>query len=388
MVCHCSVPNGCPQPDARVLHPAAASHPAKAMTPPQRQQLALEALAGAETVSRLAGEHAVSRKFVYQQTAKAEKALDAAFSPKQPDDERVLFYLPVTKAWLRQLILALTLICHSSLRGVVELLRDLFDYPLSVGTVHNVLQSAVEQARSCNEQQDLSGVRIGAHDEIFQGGRPVLAGVDTDSTYCYLLSLEDHRDADTWGADAGSGLRAGQDLAMPEVPCRGDVFHALQTVQSLATFLENRAYGTVGVTADLERKKARLRWRGRPVRGVAVKLGHANSEQSRAVALADDVAMLLAWLREDVLSLAGPDHNGNGSRRTERGAASTAIAVARASRGCVAESTWQPVLSAERRDSRSAPSEAGDHCNDYGILPDTRGNVPGYRRSASTLPPP
>jgi len=322
MVCHCSVPNGCPQPDARVLHPAAASHPAKAMTPPQRQQLALEALAGAETVSRLAGEHAVSRKFVYQQTAKAEKALDAAFSPKQPDDERVLFYLPVTKAWLRQLILALTLICHSSLRGVVELLRDLFDYPLSVGTVHNVLQSAVEQARSCNEQQDLSGVRIGAHDEIFQGGRPVLAGVDTDSTYCYLLSLEDHRDADTWGvrllqaqdqpeatvADAGSGLRAGQDLAMPEVPCRGDVFHALQTVQSLATFLENRAYGTVGVTADLERKKARLRWRGRPVRGVAVKLGHANSEQSRAVALADDVAMLLAWLREDVLSLAGPDH--------------------------------------------------------------------------------
>jgi len=325
MVCHCSVPNVFPQPNTWVLHSATASHPAKAMTPPQRQQLALEALAGSETVSRLAGEHAVSRKFVYQQTAKAEEALDAAFSPKQPDDERVLFYLPVTKAWLRQLILALTLICHSSLRGVVELLRDLFDYPLSVGTVHNVLQSVVEQARSCNEQQDLSRVRIGAHDEIFQGGRPVFAGVDTDSTYCYLLSLEDHRDADTWGvrlleaqdqgfqpeatiADAGKGIRAGQSLALPEVPCRGDVFHALQSVQSLATFLENRAYGTIGVTADLGRKKTRLKWRGQPVRGVAVKLGHANREEARAVALADDVAMLLAWLREDVLSLAGPDH--------------------------------------------------------------------------------
>jgi hypothetical protein len=295
------------------------------MTPPQRQRLAVEALAGTETVSRLAGQHAVSRKFVYQQAAKADEALDAAFSPEQPDDERVLFYLPVTKAWLRQLILALTLICHSSLRGVVELLRDVFDYPISPSTVRNVLQSAVEQARSCNEQQDLSSVRIGAHDEIFQGGRPVLAGVDTDSTYCYLLSLEDRRDADTWGvrlleaqdqgfrpeatvADAGSGLRAGQALAMPEVPCRGDVFHALQTVQSLATFLENRAYGTIGVTADLGRKKAWLKWRGQPLRGVAVKLGHANREQSRAVALADDVAMLLAWLREDVLSLAGPDH--------------------------------------------------------------------------------
>ena len=153
----------------------------------------------------------------------------------------------------------------------------------------------------------------------------MLVGVDADSTYCYLLSLEDHRNADTWGvrllelqdqgfqpqatvADAGSGLRAGQALAMPEVPCRGDVFHILQTVQSLLTFLENRAHGTIGTVADLQRKKARLRWRGRPVKGTAVKLGHAQREEARAVVLADDVAMLLTWLREDVLSLGGPDH--------------------------------------------------------------------------------
>jgi len=325
MVCHCSVPNGFPQSNTRVLHPAAPPHPAQAMTPPQRRQLALEALAGTETVSRLAGQHEVSRKFVYRQAAKAEVALDAAFSPADCDDERVLFHLPVTKAWLRQLILGLTLICHSSLRGVVELFGDVFDCDISVGTVHNVLQAAVAQARSCNEQQDLSGVRIGAHDEIFQNGRPVLVGVDADSTYCYLLSLEDHRDADTWGvrlldlqaqgfqpeatvADAGSGLRAGQALAMPEVPCRGDVFHALQTVQSLGTFLENRAYGSIGTATKLQRKKARLQWRGRRTHGTDVKLGHAQREEVRAVALADDVATLLQWLREDILSLSGPDH--------------------------------------------------------------------------------
>jgi hypothetical protein len=92
------------------------------------------------------------------------------------------------------------------------------------------------------------------------------------------------------------------------VPCRGDVFHALQTVQSLVTFLENRAYAAIGITADLQRKKARLRWRGRRTQGVAVKLGHAQREEARAIALADDVATLLNWLREDVLSLAGPDH--------------------------------------------------------------------------------
>jgi len=75
MVCHCNVPSVCPQPDTEALHPATPPHPAKAMTPPQRRQLALEALAAAETVSRLAGQHEVSRKFVYRQAAKAEEAL-------------------------------------------------------------------------------------------------------------------------------------------------------------------------------------------------------------------------------------------------------------------------------------------------------------------------
>jgi len=51
MVCHCSVPDGFPQPDTRVLHPATPPHPAKAMMPRQRRQLALEALAGPETVT-------------------------------------------------------------------------------------------------------------------------------------------------------------------------------------------------------------------------------------------------------------------------------------------------------------------------------------------------
>ena len=119
--------------------------------------------------------------------------------PQTADDHTVLFNLPVTKAWLRQLILGLTLTCHSSLRGVAELFGDVFDSSISVGTIHNVLQAAAAQARSCNQQQDLSHVRIGAHDEIFQSSRPVLVGVDAYSTYCYLLSLEEHRDADTWG---------------------------------------------------------------------------------------------------------------------------------------------------------------------------------------------
>ena len=238
--------------------------------------LALQALTGTETIRGLAAQHAVSRKFIYQQVDTAKEALQEAFVPEQDDAREVLFYLPVTKQWLEQAFLGLALICHSPIRGISEFCRDLLDYPVSIGKVHNVLQGAVEQARAYNRQQDLSGVRIGAHDEIFQSGWPVLVGADVRSSFCYLLSLEEQRDAETWAirmlelqdrgfrpeatiADAGSGLRAGQALAMPGTPCRGDVFHALQLVQPLATFLENRAYEAIAHEATLAHKSQKAR---------------------------------------------------------------------------------------------------------------------------------
>ncbi len=64
-----------------------------------RKDLAVQALAGPETVGDLAARYGVSRKFVYQQTHKARTVLDDAFSPAVPDGE-VLFELAVTKAWL------------------------------------------------------------------------------------------------------------------------------------------------------------------------------------------------------------------------------------------------------------------------------------------------
>src|SRR5262249_34879129 len=129
----------------------------------------------------------------------AHDTLDHAFQSPAPDQPDLLFWLPVTKPWLRQLVLGLTLICHSSLRGVCELLRDLFDYSLSLGTVHNILRQAIVNAGQINAQQDLATIRIAAPDEIFQASQPVLVGADVASTYCYLLSREEHRDADTWG---------------------------------------------------------------------------------------------------------------------------------------------------------------------------------------------
>ena len=323
MVAHFSVSGVARQSDSAVF--GTVFCPAKAMGPAQRQDLALRALAGAEPICRLAAQHEVSRKFVSRQVGSAQAALDEAFAPQPNATEQVLFYLPVTKTWLEQAILGLTLGCHSSLRGVSEFCRDVLDFPVSVGKVHNVLQRAVGRARSYNARQDLSAVRIGAHDEIFQSRRPVLVGADVDSTYCYLLSLEEHRDADTWGvrllelrdqgfapkatiADAGRGMRAGQALALPEVSCRGDVFHALQQSQSLVRLLENRAYEAIAARDEWERQKARRQWRGLRTSELSPRIASARRVENDAVALAADVAVLVDWLRRDILSLAGPDH--------------------------------------------------------------------------------
>src|SRR5436305_4476333 len=86
--------------------PVGASCPAQRLRPQQRRDLAIQALAGTETVSALAHQHEVSRKFLYQQVHTAEAALDQAFAPSSPGDD-VLFNLPVTKSWVRQLVLGL-----------------------------------------------------------------------------------------------------------------------------------------------------------------------------------------------------------------------------------------------------------------------------------------
>ena len=286
----------------------------------ERKDLAILALARSATVSELAARHGVSRKFVYQQTHKAEAALDDAFTATTPDDA-VLFELTVTKTWLRQVIVGLALICHSSYRGIVELLRDLLGVAISVGTVHGVLQSATQQAGVINRQQDLSGIRVGLHDEIFHGGKPVLAGVDAHSTYCYLLAEEPHRDADTWGvhqldaarqglspaytiADAGQGLRAGQRAAWDNTPCHGDVFHIQRQYEGLPNTLSRLAKGATSRRETLQAKLNRADHQD-PDDELAAHLALARQTETQASWLARDIRTLTQWLSHDVLTLAG-----------------------------------------------------------------------------------
>ena len=287
-----------------------------------RKDLAVQALARSATISDLAARHGVSRKFVYQQTHKACVALDNAFSSTAPDDE-VLFEVKVTKRWLRQVIVALALMCRGSYLGIIEFMRDLVGASISIGTVHTVLRAAAAQAGVINRGQDLSRIRTGLHDELFHGGMPVLAGVDAASTYCYLLAAAEHRDADTWGvhlldaakqglkpdytiADAGQGLRAGQKAAWSGTPCHGDVFHIIRQCEGLASTLSRLAKGATSRRKKLE---ARVDHAGQPGSddALASELALARQIETHAHWLARDVRTLTRWLSRDVLALAGPD---------------------------------------------------------------------------------
>jgi hypothetical protein len=312
-------------PAARALQQAIPNHcTAKALGAGERLSLGVQVLAGHQPITSLAEQAGVSRKFVYQQAGIAQAALDEAFTSTQAD-EKVLFSLPITKHWLKQVALGLTLICHSSYRGVHEFCRDLLGVNMAVGTVHNIVQDAIDKARTHNLAQNLANVDIAGLDEIFQKRRPVLVGADIRSTYCFLLSGEDQRDGDTWAlrllecqdrgfapkatiADFGTGIRAGQKRALPEVPCRGDVFHALHEITPVVTFLENRAWDTITAHDQLERKKTKLQQQGRrdqsgQLASLSRKVTAAATEQAQALALADDVAVLARWLGADVFAV-------------------------------------------------------------------------------------
>jgi hypothetical protein len=287
-----------------------------------RKDLAVQALARSATISDLSSRHGVSRKFVYQQANKARLALDDAFISAAADDE-VLFEIPVTKRWLRQVIVALALMCRGSYLGIIEFMRDVLGASISMGTVHNVLRSAAEQASVINDAQDLSRIRTGLHDELFHGGMPVLAGVCAQSTYCYLLAAEQHRDADTWGvhlldaaqqglkpdytiADAGQGLRAGQKAAWGDTPCHGDVFHIIRQCAGLTNTLSRLARGATSRRKKLEAKFGRA---GQPDPDDALvgEVARARQSETQAQWLARDIRTLTHWLSRDVLALAGPD---------------------------------------------------------------------------------
>ena len=273
-------------------------------------------------IKHIAQAHKVSRKFIYQQKDKGKAALDKAFS-LLPSDDKVLFLLPVTPALLAQVVYCLALLCHSSIRGIKEFIKTIFDTDMCVGTVHNIIHEAIPEARRINASYQLSSIKAAALDELYQGELPVLAGMDLDSGYCHTLVHAEHRDAVTWGvhlldsveqglhpdytvADGGTGLRAGQALVWDDVPCFGDNFHLTQELIGLSGKLDKKAYACLNALEKLEHSMAQAKQTGNG-NTLSKKLAQARVQTANAIRVADTVRILCNWLRSDILGFSGLD---------------------------------------------------------------------------------
>jgi len=306
------------------------SHAAHSLNSIKRQEIGIQAIGGYTPISHVADRYGVSRKFVYQQKEKVLCGISQAFNqPVSKDGEKVLFYIPVTKKWLVQVLLALIFICRASYQGVMEFFRDILDYDISKGTVHNVVYEHLQKAKKINLEQNLSDVKKGLHDEIYQAGHPVLVGCCARSTYCYLLKLVESCDANSWGVhlldlmekqglspdftviDGGKAARSGQKDAWPDIPARGDTFHALKPFLELVSYLENRAIDDLKKVEDLNHKivHPRGKWKEEDKQDELLqKLIEVEEDSKKANLLVDDLTSLYRWLKNDILSLVGPSY--------------------------------------------------------------------------------
>ncbi len=127
-------------------HSTITPFPAKQMTNLQRKSIALQASKYNHTDTAISNQLNVSRKFIAKQRVKMANAIDKAFMDNEPDDNKVLFNLPVTKVWIEQFSLCLMLHGRASFRGAQKIIKDVLDYDIAHSSIHNISIKAQQTA--------------------------------------------------------------------------------------------------------------------------------------------------------------------------------------------------------------------------------------------------
>ena len=84
------------------------------------------------------------------------------------------------------------------------------------------------------------------------------------------------------------------------------MFHALYDLGKVVTFLENRAKSALETLLNLEGKTAKAKKNNQGTK-YSCHLGHARKEAKAAEELKNDISTLSTWLKNDILSVTGPD---------------------------------------------------------------------------------
>lgn len=274
----------------------------------QRIILGCRGLAG-ENISELAREYDTNREFVYTQRDKVRDTLHQYFNaPKLTEPVLIL-----DKEFLERTVIGCMVICKGSTEDTQEFLDKVYDIQISTGTISNIINKAADKAKEFNKSIPLDKIKIGAHDEIFQAGTPVLVGVDVYSTFIYLMQGSETRDSTDWALpllykmdqglnletsvnDGAPGLKKGLKDVFPDINIQSDVFHAIYKISLGISTLERSAYKAINRMYDLEIKCLKAFDRNKDK--YLDKYEKAHTEAERAIEVYDQANILYQWIRE------------------------------------------------------------------------------------------
>ncbi len=298
------------------------SHKSK-IPAPIRQEIALRSIRKEQPIKSLANKFGCSRTTVYEQQKIALQAVGQAFTPH--DDDKVLFYLPITKKVIDTLIIMLHLTCRSTYRHIIEFLRDFLGFDISIGSVFNIINDAAIKASDINKSYNLGQVKNSSSDEVFHRNQPIMATVDIPSRYCLQADLCEARDGETWAinllflkdqgynpdsviVDSAKGMTNGYKEALPGTKIRYDHFHILKAIKDVARFLRNKTQSSLTKT-----EKAYVKLATAKTAEAKVKLSTQFEQDFVAFQQLSDISqqfsILANWLQYDVLQLTGYNYD-------------------------------------------------------------------------------
>ncbi len=239
-------------------------------------------------------------------------------------NQEILFYLPITKPWLEQYALV-----HfqqgTSYRGVIYSFETLFDLKRSIGWCHTVIHNASDTVQWLQKTEDLSNIKISANDEVFDGSKPILTSVCTNSLYCPLLKTSEDRQAETWEAelkrlalhhrynphscilDGSTSLQAGHKLALENATIIYDTFHITSDFKEMKRFINNQlksAKTNLNTIIDrLEKAKHEQK-----IQKLKRQKAVAQRNYNKVLELYQTIATLDSWFQHDILKVAGYDY--------------------------------------------------------------------------------
>lgn len=235
------------------------------------------------------------------------EAINAFCQKFVPDTQ----FIAANEPFYEKMVISLALDSSASEEGIQRFLEENFHKHFSIGKISQILNRAAGRAAEFDASIDLSSIRQGANDEIFQCGTPVLTGIDPVSTYIYLLQQEEDRSAQTWQtametcrernlnldvsiSDFGSGLLSGIPKAFPDATMQPDIFHWLMELGKEISAQERKAYAML---SDYYKWEEALNGR-RIHEKTFEKLLSLEEKLPSVLERCDELQILYQWLRE------------------------------------------------------------------------------------------